>query len=476
MDASLSVYGVKRVIPLTTNPIKKAQEHRNLSSKFFNVFIDKCSFGYTSLEKKRNLERETETLKLLSFLNSNIEDNTFVGMKLLYTTKYHAYDTEMTPGYCIIQHYNEIKLHIFALKYGPLQFSLEGGELLLKFNNVTEFAQYKKKLEDFLENKDVKLDYHHTFKTIKDTHFKWYELRNLQKIENQLVIKLSSMKNVDDAYSNSEAKLLIDNFIERTNNDKFIDVVNFKGKNIDVSYPTYELINKHKITLEPDFFSRAEFSCLKESSPNTLERLQLKYLEANFILEDIPDEDKILSDVLASFDSDKYRYDQLPNQNNPLYTSNHTLSLQQQVQYNELINLITEQIVQIQKTFITMKYIRDNKIYYKNMKVNSDRYGYMHLNLQGESKIRFNDGRLMVHDSLYDRVQMLSLLLSVRDNDQENFINRMANIVSGFPNNLIQQRIAFKEIFTYLYVSKNFPNKGVRNAYLHFLLRCGQLF
>lgn len=470
MNTSLSIYGLKRLIKLDADPIRKAQEHRNIISKIFNLFVDNCSFGLINLEKKRCLIREKAAIQIIGFINCNIENDKFTGYKLLYATEY---DKHSNHGYCIIQHKNEIKLYHFELGcFGRVGLSFDYGELLLKFNDVTTFISYKQKLDSVVKKLNIELTYPTIFNIVENA-LKQHEISNLLKTSNQLFIQLSNINSVDDSYNNSEAKLLIDNFIKRIKNNKFINIVNFQGVNIDVSCPVNEIVNKHEIMLDANFFDRNEFYCLKDDN-NKLEQLKSKYLGSTFILEDISDQDKILQDILLYFDEDKYKFIRVIKQKNLLYLNNHSLTLSQQNKYDELINEING--YHIQKRFIQIHLIKDNKTDYVNSYINEERYKKVNFNLQGQENLIFNDGRFMVHDILYDRIQILSLLFAIKMQDQQSFITSMANIINGFTDNLTHQKIIFKETFTYLYVSGYFPNEGIRNTYLHFLLQCGQLY
>lgn len=100
---------------------------------------------------------------------------------------------------------------------------------------------------------------------------------------------------------------------------------------------------------------------------------------------------------------------------------------------------------------------------------------YAHTNNRTEKSHPIPDGGYALHNSMYDRELLLNLLHSIRINDKQSFIDNISKFLSGFPDNLSEARTGFKEAFTSLFITGNFPYEGVRDLYCYFLTRCGQI-
>jgi len=90
-------------------------------------------------------------------------------------------------------------------------------------------------------------------------------------------------------------------------------------------------------------------------------------------------------------------------------------------------------------------------------------------------------GGIDIHDSTTREARVmaglyLNMMGAIERNSETDFLVNLINLATMFHPTVIQARNAFIESYTYLFVAKRFPNREVRQRYLHFTLNCGQIF
>ncbi len=82
---------------------------------------------------------------------------------------------------------------------------------------------------------------------------------------------------------------------------------------------------------------------------------------------------------------------------------------------------------------------------------------------------------LRINDNPRDRTVFLSMLDSIRTQNESNFLESMMDLATSFTRDLVAPKNVFIQAFSFLYVTKQFPSIGVLMQYCHFSLRCGQI-
>ncbi|MEO5970928.1 MAG: IPT/TIG domain-containing protein [Bdellovibrionia bacterium] len=81
----------------------------------------------------------------------------------------------------------------------------------------------------------------------------------------------------------------------------------------------------------------------------------------------------------------------------------------------------------------------------------------------------------MVHTNPHDKEVMIRIIESIETNNVNQFISYLIEFATSFNEELTGPKSAFIDTFTFLFVTKYFPNEAVRQLYYHFILRCGQI-
>ncbi len=297
----------------------------------------------------------------------------------------------------------------------------------------------------------------------------------------QLTQDLEQLKNSNsrDNYNQSECNELIEHFIVRTQQDAYLNSYQSnQNQDINIYNPSAELIKTYQYTItnKEDFLKIYDIEKLKTTDVPLSVPLFMKlkqYCENNqqFILSDITDEELRgeLKEAVIMHDNKGYKFEFIEIKN-PMFNRTSVLTTQEQNDYNQLIQQIDQKIGQIPTKTVKIKGI--------DKPINRERADKISIDIKNQETLDadMHSGGLMVHARLYDRTQMVKLLTAIKSKDQALFIEAMANIISGLPDNLSGHKGTFKETFTELFVTGNFPNPGVKSMYMHFFLRCGMLY
>jgi hypothetical protein len=65
---------------------------------------------------------------------------------------------------------------------------------------------------------------------------------------------------------------------------------------------------------------------------------------------------------------------------------------------------------------------------------------------------------------------------AIETNDEVEFLKNLLLLATRFDRAHSNPKNGFIESFTYLFVTKEFPSVGIRQNYLHFILRCGGIY
>ncbi|MEB0138064.1 hypothetical protein QN363_03415 [Undibacterium sp. CCC2.1] len=87
------------------------------------------------------------------------------------------------------------------------------------------------------------------------------------------------------------------------------------------------------------------------------------------------------------------------------------------------------------------------------------------------------DGGYAVHQAQFDRNLFASVLEACKQGHEQSFISAMGRLEAGWPtpSGLDVARQTFRETFTHLFVTGQFPSEWIKREYYHFILRCGQI-
>ena len=83
---------------------------------------------------------------------------------------------------------------------------------------------------------------------------------------------------------------------------------------------------------------------------------------------------------------------------------------------------------------------------------------------------------IWIHRNPTDGNSMEQILLAIRDDNERVFLSNTINFASGYPEINSIARRAFIDSFSNLFITKQFPSIGSRQAFFHFILRCGHLY
>jgi hypothetical protein len=83
---------------------------------------------------------------------------------------------------------------------------------------------------------------------------------------------------------------------------------------------------------------------------------------------------------------------------------------------------------------------------------------------------------IWVHRNSFDGNAMANILDAIRTNNEDKFVRNAIDFATGYPQiNAIAKR-GFIDSFSVLFETKKFPSIGSRQAFYHFILRCGHLY
>jgi hypothetical protein len=71
---------------------------------------------------------------------------------------------------------------------------------------------------------------------------------------------------------------------------------------------------------------------------------------------------------------------------------------------------------------------------------------------------------------------MTNILNAIANNDKAAFISNAVDFATGYPQTNAIAKRGFIDAFSTLFVTKSFPSPGSRQAFYHFILRCGHLY
>ena len=353
-----------------------------------------------------------------------------------------------------------------------VQFALESGintpARLARFANHAGLNANDQKLYQFFNQEIINL-----FTPLQQEAF----LDNLPINQDRLIElnqALTLLNNVVHApnYLGTEAQELIDNFNIRLNQGQWLDhYIKNNGENIDITNFPESFNRDYKITFTKDFFERndvIENAGVLNININDLKQI---YVDNNgeFNLSEFPLEHEFIKDFVMLFNKDGYTFEEIKVPN-PQF-ERRELNEENIAMYNGLIARIDEQIALFDLESVQLGGgIQGN--------INAERAYSSYRNVLGLTSTAAGvmyDGMLQIHDRLYDRMEMVRLLTSIKVNAEDDAVNSIAKIISGLPDSLGAQRTAFKDTFTHLFITKNFPSDGIKLTYLHFILRCGQI-
>ena len=75
----------------------------------------------------------------------------------------------------------------------------------------------------------------------------------------------------------------------------------------------------------------------------------------------------------------------------------------------------------------------------------------------------------------YDSEQFSALMTAIAGNAEEAAVAAIVNIACNFDYQHAEAKRGFMDAFSFLFVNKQFPSEGLRQNYLHFVLRCGHI-
>jgi hypothetical protein len=265
--------------------------------------------------------------------------------------------------------------------------------------------------------------------------------------------RLNDSSKSRNKYNSSEIKELVNNFIKRMTSTGYLDnYVDNSNRVIDIASTipqnTVVLINKFKI-IDRNFFVN-----------NDLEFLQNKYLINHEYKVDDSIE-PILKEVILSA---------MPSEVERVYIDEMSIDYKP----TKLAPNLVADIIQLEE-FIdnNLKHVRMTTENPTNQ-MSKERNGFIYEGITSTNVIATSG--VSFHGNIYDRYLMLRLFLALKEKKHLLFIDTMVRIISGVPNNLSEQRNAFKYVFTHLFVTRHFPSYGVKILYQHFLGRCGQIY
>ncbi len=87
-----------------------------------------------------------------------------------------------------------------------------------------------------------------------------------------------------------------------------------------------------------------------------------------------------------------------------------------------------------------------------------------------------NGGTINIHTKQGHWRMFLGLMKSIMESNGEAFLNDLIILATQFDLQHSNARSGFIEVFTFLFVTKQFPSVGTRQSYFHFLLRCGGVY
>ncbi len=67
------------------------------------------------------------------------------------------------------------------------------------------------------------------------------------------------------------------------------------------------------------------------------------------------------------------------------------------------------------------------------------------------------------------------LLTAIAENNEDDFIHHAVSLATLYTSHVTEAKRGFINVFTYLFVTKNFPSAGIRQIYFDFILTCGYL-
>jgi hypothetical protein len=75
-----------------------------------------------------------------------------------------------------------------------------------------------------------------------------------------------------------------------------------------------------------------------------------------------------------------------------------------------------------------------------------------------------------------DSIEFDAFLDAVEFNQEDRAYETLLALVLKFDSHHAEARKGMIEVFTHFFVTKEFPSEGVRQNYLHFILRCGHIY
>jgi carbonic anhydrase/acetyltransferase-like protein (isoleucine patch superfamily) len=94
----------------------------------------------------------------------------------------------------------------------------------------------------------------------------------------------------------------------------------------------------------------------------------------------------------------------------------------------------------------------------------------------GDRAHGYTFGYLFINTHPRDTEQFKELMQAIEQNDEPKFVQQIIRLSTTFDHKHTVAKDGFIDVMTHLFVTKKFPSQGIKATYLHFLLRCGQIY